>query len=63
MGHIDQAGPVNQGSNRKWWVFLAVGIGTFMSALDGSVVNTILPVIRKYFSSGVSSVEWIVVVY
>jgi len=42
---------------------MAVGIGTFMSALDGSVVNTILPVIRTYFSSDVAGVEWTVVVY
>jgi EmrB/QacA subfamily drug resistance transporter len=62
MKNVDQAGSVKN-PNRKWWVFLAVGIGTFMSALDGSVVNTILPVIRTYFSSGVSAVEWIVVVY
>lgn len=50
-------------SRRKWWVFLAVGIGTFMSALDSSVVNIILPVIRNYFSSNVAAVEWVVVVY
>jgi len=50
-------------SNRKWWVFLAVGIGTFMSALDSSVVNIILPVLRNYFKSDVASVEWAVVVY
>ena len=48
---------------RKWLVFLAVGIGTFMSALDASVVNTILPVIRGYFIAAVSSVEWIVTIY
>ncbi len=42
---------------------MAVGIGTFMSALDGSVVNTILPVIRTYFSSDVAGVEWTVVIY
>ena len=34
-----------------------------MSALDSSVVNTILPVIRTYFKSDVDSVEWIVVIY
>jgi len=50
-------------STHKWWVFLAVGIGTFMSALDGSVVNTILPVLRDYFKSDVESVEWAVVIY
>ena len=34
-----------------------------MSALDGSVVNTVLPVIEKYFSSKLTMVEWAVVVY
>ncbi|MEJ2598561.1 MAG: MFS transporter [Anaerolineales bacterium] len=47
----------------KWLVLVAVGIGTFMSALDGSVVNTILPVIRDYFGSDVETIEWVVTVY
>lgn len=47
----------------KWSVLLAIGVGTFMSALDGSVVNTILPVIRSTFQSDVASVEWVVVIY
>src|SRR5215831_9130322 len=47
----------------KWWVLLAVGTGTFMSALDGSVVNTILPVIGHAFGSPVATIEWVVVVY
>jgi EmrB/QacA subfamily drug resistance transporter len=50
-------------STHKWWIFLAVGIGTFMSALDGSVVNTILPVLRDFFKSNVASIEWAVVIY
>ncbi len=50
-------------STRKWWVFLVVGIGTFMSALDASVVNTILPVLRSFFKNDVAIVEWVVVVY
>ena len=50
-------------SNHKWWVLLAVGIGTFMTALDGSVVNTILPVLRRSLNSDVAGVEWVVTVY
>lgn len=34
-----------------------------MSALDGSVVNTILPVLREAFSSSIASIEWVVTVY
>jgi EmrB/QacA subfamily drug resistance transporter len=47
----------------KWWVLLAVGVGTFMSALDGSVVNTILPVINRAFGSNVATIEWVVTLY
>jgi EmrB/QacA subfamily drug resistance transporter len=49
--------------DRKWWVLLSVGVGTFMSALDGSVVNTVLPVVNRSFGSQVASVEWVVTVY
>ncbi len=49
--------------NHKWFVLLAIGVGTFMSALDGSVVNTTLPVITRDFRSEVATMEWVVTVY
>jgi EmrB/QacA subfamily drug resistance transporter len=49
--------------DRKWWVLVAIGTGTFMSALDGSVVNTILPVVGQAFKSSVPTIEWVVTVY
>ena len=55
--------PEQENKTHKWWVLIAVGIGTFMSALDGSVVNTILPVLRSAFSSSIASIEWVVTVY
>ncbi len=59
---------VDINTNQVWikhrnYILLAVGIGTFMSALDGSVANTILPIIRQDFNSTVSAVEWAVIVY
>ncbi|MCC6484361.1 MAG: MFS transporter [Armatimonadetes bacterium] len=47
----------------KWMILLAIGAGTFMSALDASVVNVVLPVIREVMRTDVASVEWIVTVY
>lgn len=48
-------------------MLLAIGIGTFMSALDGSVVNTILPVVNLALgsstASSVATIEWVVTVY
>lgn len=34
-----------------------------MSALDGSIVNTILPIVRRDFGSSVASIEWVITVY
>jgi EmrB/QacA subfamily drug resistance transporter len=49
--------------DRKTLVLLAIGIGSFMSALDGSVVNIILPVVRDAFKSDVATIEWVVTIY
>jgi EmrB/QacA subfamily drug resistance transporter len=49
--------------DRKWLVLIAIGTGSFMAALDGSVVNTILPVLRDTFNSNVATIEWVVTVY
>lgn len=47
----------------NWWVLAAVGTGTFMSALDGSIANTVLPVLMHVLHGSVASVEWVVTVY
>ncbi|HYD42419.1 MAG TPA: MFS transporter [Anaeromyxobacter sp.] len=48
---------------KKWAVLAAVGVGTFMSALDGSIVNTLLPRIGAALGATVAQTQWIVVVY
>ena len=50
-------------TTQKWGVLLAVGIGTFMTALDTSVVNTVLPVIGQNFNQQITVVEWVVTIY
>lgn len=47
----------------NWWVLAAVGTGTFMAALDGSIANTVLPVLMHVLHGSVASVEWVVTVY
>jgi EmrB/QacA subfamily drug resistance transporter len=59
MNEAPQAGQ----DARKWWVFLSIGVGTFMSALDGSVVNSLLPVMRGALRTSVSEIEWVVTIY
>jgi len=60
---LSNAGPGIGSLSHKWWVLLAVGVGSFMTALDGSVVNTILPIISRTFGTDVATIEWVITVY
>ncbi len=42
---------------------LSVGLGTSMSALDASVVNTVLPVIRAEYHVPVGVIQWVSTTY
>ncbi len=44
-------------------MLLSVALGTFMSALDASVVNIAAPVIRSHFGVPLSTVEWVITAY
>src|SRR5690242_21854906 len=59
----DTRAPHAQPAPRKWWILAAVGIGTLMSALDASVVNTMLPIISRSMGASVSAIEWVVTAY
>ena len=54
--------PIND-TRKKWWILIAIGIGTFMTALDTSVVNTVLPVIGQTFNRTIADVEWVITIY
>jgi EmrB/QacA subfamily drug resistance transporter len=49
--------------SKKWWVLTSIGVGTFMSALDGSVVNTVLPVLSRELHASVAGIEWVATIY
>lgn len=53
----------NEDHSRKWWVLFGVGLGTYMTALDGSVVNTVIPVITRSLHSDVAVIEWTATIY
>jgi len=43
-----------------WLVFSAVSVGTFMSTLDGSIVNVALPTLGTELRAPIDRLEWIV---
>jgi EmrB/QacA subfamily drug resistance transporter len=54
---------MSEGTDNRWSVLTAVGIGTFMSALDGSVVNTVLPILSRDLHATVAAIEWVATIY
>jgi EmrB/QacA subfamily drug resistance transporter len=60
---MDQTSSALPEKSQRYAILVAVGIATFMGALDASVVNVVLPVIRADFATGIDMVQWAVVVY
>src|SRR5436190_2276230 len=52
------------GRYHKWAVLALVAVGTFMTALDASIVNIGLPSIARAFRAPVGgAIEWVIIVY
>jgi EmrB/QacA subfamily drug resistance transporter len=49
--------------SRRWHVLAAIGIGTAMSAVDASIINTVLPLLRRDLGTTVAGVQWVATVY
>jgi MFS family permease len=49
--------------SQKWWILASLGIGTFMSALDGSIVNVILPIVQRDLHCDSDAIQWVLTVY
>ncbi|WP_138493752.1 MFS transporter [Paenibacillus pinistramenti] len=48
---------------RRWIILIVMNLFTFMSTLDGSIVNIALPVISKNLNLPVAKTEWVVTSY
>jgi len=49
--------------SRKWYVMAAVGMGIFLSTVDGSIVNIALPTLVNTFERDLAIVQWVVLAY
>lgn len=47
----------------RWWILISVSMFTFMSTLDGSIVNIALPTMSKDMNVPMNQAEWIVSIY
>lgn len=48
---------------KRWLILIVLNLFTFMSTLDGSIVNIALPVISKEMKLSVAQAEWVVTAY
>ena len=53
----------DQSQNKNWLVIVCVGIGTFLSSLNSSLTNTILPTIEHALQIQLAQSAWIVLIY
>lgn len=46
-----------------WFVVFTVCVGAFMAALDASIINVALPVLKSHFATHIHTIEWVSLVY
>ncbi len=54
---------VRQRKGYHWFVVGTVCVGAFMAALDASIINIALPVLKKQFNVQMHIIEWVSLVY
>ena len=50
-------------STRNWLVMTAVGVGSLLGSIDGSIVQVALPTIGRDFGTDVATADWVVAIY
>src|SRR5438270_6880058 len=50
-------------TTHKWWIAVAVMLGTTLEVLDSSIVNVALPHLQGSFSASVDEIAWVVTSY
>jgi EmrB/QacA subfamily drug resistance transporter len=63
MTDFDAPSTTKKGLEAKWLILSAVMLGTVMTPLDASIVNTVLPSITAFFHTEISTVQWVPTVY
>ena len=43
--------------SHKWWVLLSMATGTFLSTIDGSIVNVALPTLESDLHTNFATVQ------
>lgn len=47
----------------RWWILASISFGTFISVVNGTIINVALPTISRTMNLGLSEVQWVVLTY
>lgn len=47
----------------RYWVLFSIGVGNFMSVLDASIVNTLMPEMAISLHASIAAIEWVMTIY
>jgi len=51
------------GQGYKWLVLIVAGTSAFMGALDGSIINIIIPQIQEQYQATIGDISWVSTAY
>lgn len=54
---------IDEASSNKWLILVVVTIGTFMAALDSSIVNIAVAKMMNVFGSSLETIQWVLSAY
>ena len=54
---------ISRSRHYKWWVFLALAIGTFTSVADFGSLNVTMPTIAEHFGTDLPTTQWVLIGY
>ena len=54
---------ISKSLHYKWWVFLALAIGTFTSVADFGSLNVTMPTIAEHFGTDLPTTQWVLIGY
>ena len=57
------SGRIADSPNYKWWVYIAIAVGLFLTVMDQSGVSIALPRIADHFDVDIPTVQWITLGY
>ncbi|MDH7576909.1 MAG: MFS transporter [Bacillota bacterium] len=48
---------------KRWWILASIAFGTFISVVNGSIVNVALPTIARFLGLELTVLQWVILIF